>query len=45
VNLGNLHLLRRNYAASRDWFSRALAQEADNPAARRGLEQAASRLP
>jgi tetratricopeptide (TPR) repeat protein len=45
VNLGNLYMLQRNYVESRAWFSRALAQDPDNGAAKRGLEQAAARLP
>jgi tetratricopeptide (TPR) repeat protein len=40
VNLGNLGLLDRDYAAAERWFRAALAASPENAAARRGLERA-----
>jgi hypothetical protein len=43
VNLGNISLLDRDYAAAERWFRQALAASPENAAARRGLERAQSR--
>jgi tetratricopeptide (TPR) repeat protein len=43
VNLGNLSLLDKDYAAAERWFRQALSASPENAAARRGLEQAQAR--
>jgi TPR repeat protein len=43
VNLGNMGLLDRDYAAAERWFSAALSASPENAAARQGLEQARAR--
>jgi tetratricopeptide (TPR) repeat protein len=42
VNLGNMSLLDRDYAAAERWFRQALAVSPENVAARQGLERAAA---
>jgi hypothetical protein len=42
VNLGNMGLLDRDYAAAERWFRQALAASPENTAARQGLERAAA---
>jgi tetratricopeptide (TPR) repeat protein len=39
INLGNLALIEREYAAAEHWFLQALKKDSQNSAALRGLEQ------